>query len=412
MLENFIYSKKKTLFEEALNKGEVLDEAIVFIEDTKEIWNHGTYFDGNTFSLFNQGDGFKFLSDDGEYKELQVTNAYKSTEYPKIKDYEYVTDLEGNTNVVNSELFTSIVPQQTLDDSFNIVETNAATLIQKVLDNEEVIYKSIENINKATGLNSNLSYVKNTNSTYISSANSLAEADIILDSVIKGLDDIIISDGNGNKYLSDDGTYKNINVLNYTGEWSISSNSTSNTIIINTEGFGLVDRFQNTIITRIVKNHTYSDIVWNRVCTDYDNNMKSWYTAHIPTELVSEYITTTEELITVIADFNNSSVYEIIACVLPNITSNGDGTKFLSDNGTYKEVSTNINLSDYALKSEVVTESQLESKGFLTQSDKTELSNYDSVLLEKLNTLESKLTEALGRISTLETELANTLNIG
>ena len=129
MLENFIYSKKKTLFEEALNKGEVLDEAIVFIEDTKEIWNHGTYFDGNTFSLFNQGDGFKFLSDDGEYKELQVTNAYKSTEYPKIKDYEYVTDLEGNTNVVNSELFTSIVPQQTLDDSFNIVETNAATLI-------------------------------------------------------------------------------------------------------------------------------------------------------------------------------------------------------------------------------------------------------------------------------------------
>lgn len=49
MLNNFIYAKKKSLFEEALNNGEVLDEAIVFIEDTKEIWNHGTYFDGSTF---------------------------------------------------------------------------------------------------------------------------------------------------------------------------------------------------------------------------------------------------------------------------------------------------------------------------------------------------------------------------
>lgn len=35
MLENFIYAKKKALFETALNNGEVLDEAIAFIEDTK-----------------------------------------------------------------------------------------------------------------------------------------------------------------------------------------------------------------------------------------------------------------------------------------------------------------------------------------------------------------------------------------
>ena len=51
MLENFIYAKQKSLFEEALNNGEVLDEAIVFIEDTKEIWNHGTYFDGSKVDL-------------------------------------------------------------------------------------------------------------------------------------------------------------------------------------------------------------------------------------------------------------------------------------------------------------------------------------------------------------------------
>lgn len=44
MLENFIYAKEKSSFEEELNNGEVLYEAIVFIEDTKEIWTHGSYF--------------------------------------------------------------------------------------------------------------------------------------------------------------------------------------------------------------------------------------------------------------------------------------------------------------------------------------------------------------------------------
>ena len=46
MLNNFIYSKTKDLFLEQLEAGHVLDEAVAFIEDTKEIWNHGTYFDG------------------------------------------------------------------------------------------------------------------------------------------------------------------------------------------------------------------------------------------------------------------------------------------------------------------------------------------------------------------------------
>lgn len=44
MLNNFIYAQTKDLFLEALGAGNVLDEAIVFIEDTKEIWNHGHYF--------------------------------------------------------------------------------------------------------------------------------------------------------------------------------------------------------------------------------------------------------------------------------------------------------------------------------------------------------------------------------
>ena len=53
MLNNFIFARKKSLFTSELEKGNILDEAIVFIEDTKEIWNHGTYFDCSTVDLSN-----------------------------------------------------------------------------------------------------------------------------------------------------------------------------------------------------------------------------------------------------------------------------------------------------------------------------------------------------------------------
>lgn len=46
MLNNFIYAQSKAMFEERLHK--VPNDAIVFIEDTKEIWTHGHYFDGST----------------------------------------------------------------------------------------------------------------------------------------------------------------------------------------------------------------------------------------------------------------------------------------------------------------------------------------------------------------------------
>ena len=47
MLNNFIYAKTKDLFLQELNAGNILDEAIVFIENTKEIWNRGHYFGTN-----------------------------------------------------------------------------------------------------------------------------------------------------------------------------------------------------------------------------------------------------------------------------------------------------------------------------------------------------------------------------
>ena len=85
MLENFIYAKEKSLFEEALNNGEVLDEAIVFIEDTKQIWNHGTYFSGESVDLSNIESSIQNI----------INNAHNITE---------LTYSELKTLVDNSEL--------------------------------------------------------------------------------------------------------------------------------------------------------------------------------------------------------------------------------------------------------------------------------------------------------------------
>ena len=51
MLPNFIYAKYKDLVEDQLNSGNIPEDAIVFIEDSKEIWNHGTFYGAGDFEL-------------------------------------------------------------------------------------------------------------------------------------------------------------------------------------------------------------------------------------------------------------------------------------------------------------------------------------------------------------------------
>lgn len=51
MLENNIYSESKALFLKVLEAGNVPEDAVVYIEDTKEIYTHGTYFGGDIGSI-------------------------------------------------------------------------------------------------------------------------------------------------------------------------------------------------------------------------------------------------------------------------------------------------------------------------------------------------------------------------
>lgn len=117
MLENFLYVKQKDLFIDALEAGEVLDEAVVFIEDTKEIWNHGTYFDGSKVDLSKleeaiskiktDGDGLMYLNDKGEY------------EIPQI-----IVDSEEELNSITPEIGTRAVVRNIVEgyDNLNLAE--------------------------------------------------------------------------------------------------------------------------------------------------------------------------------------------------------------------------------------------------------------------------------------------------
>lgn len=75
MLNNFIYAQTKDLFLEALGAGNILDEAIVFIEDTREIWNHGTYFAAEADVPENVS---AFINDAGYISEPQVVGLIES----------------------------------------------------------------------------------------------------------------------------------------------------------------------------------------------------------------------------------------------------------------------------------------------------------------------------------------------
>ena len=90
MLENFIYIKQKDLFLDELESGNVLPEAIVFIEDTKEIWNHGTYFDCSSVDLSNYNTKEEIAEELAKYAK---TNTIPTK----------VSQLENDNNFISSD---------------------------------------------------------------------------------------------------------------------------------------------------------------------------------------------------------------------------------------------------------------------------------------------------------------------
>lgn len=90
MLNNFIYADTKALFLNELNAGNVLDEAIVFIEDTKEIWNHGHYFAGDCGfdqNLFSEVQTAVAALQADKVNRNELSDYAKKTDLPNLSGY-------------------------------------------------------------------------------------------------------------------------------------------------------------------------------------------------------------------------------------------------------------------------------------------------------------------------------------
>ena len=159
MLNNFIYAQTKNLFLEALNAGNILDEAIVFIEDTREIWNHGHYFgpDSERFQeleddlsdfieQWNNSPASTISSSDitnwnnktsntGTVTGVKIDNGY--TQYP--------IDGVVNLGYVNKQLSTSTSSYMTLRSNMYHRNTNTSLSILVIALSDSISNSSIMN---------------------------------------------------------------------------------------------------------------------------------------------------------------------------------------------------------------------------------------------------------------------------
>ena len=96
MLKNPIYVKTKDLFLDALGTGNIPYDSIVFIEDTKEIWNHGQYFskDVSDMDLRQMSVTYSELVELRNNSQLLPGRSYRITDY-------VTTTVQENTKSAN-----------------------------------------------------------------------------------------------------------------------------------------------------------------------------------------------------------------------------------------------------------------------------------------------------------------------
>lgn len=387
---NFIFSETESLFQQKLDSNEIKNTAIAFMADTGRIWTHGVWFctaltaediqnlidqsttlqeflqslspaevsvsdtqptgeekiwiNGNTIS-FNNGGSWStpinldnFLSKNNEL-EYTPTGDYNPATKKYVDDQIIAKD---NVLIVDSTDFAgSPLDGDLVNSLINAAQEGKAV----VLKLEGLLFPATINYDEG-------------NNQLILHYNNITKSDIgktiifTNDFTINTLDNtfdsgsstfILESNGDGLKYLSDDGSYKTFPDMATVVELNASvlaltSDSSSEEIIA---AFDSTAEFSN-LITQIRD----SDNIVNEVLLDTDG-----YIGHINASLA---VSKTAEIIHIrFIDNNNNLVFLSItnnngtfSCertesdltIDVTLDNSGDGSKFLSDNGTYKPI--------------------------------------------------------------------------
>jgi len=308
--KKLVHFKTFAKFNEELSAGNILDTSICWIKDTKQIWTHGQFYDCSS------------LTDEDIVGTALVG---------------YAESVETNENL-------DLTAEDTIVEAFG-------KLVKAIKDNEEVDSAAFVKLRDSVGLDENLGF-------------STSAGDSNVTEAIERIDGKIISTGDGTKFLADNGQYlvaggavdvtdifnRLVNLpqpepqctdedynalkkyaLNGVVTYINDNNDTgavthinylSGTITIWTESFE-DDRELITIITiksNKVVNMEYSYIPY---LTGVGKGFLGLYTKQ------SAYSAITE------GDSISKAIGKLEANV-EKITVSGDGTKFLADDGTYK----------------------------------------------------------------------------
>ena len=387
---NFIFSETESLFQQKLDSNEIKNTAIAFMADTGRIWTHGVWFctaltaediqnlidqsttlqeflqslspaevsvsdtqptgeekiwiNGNTIS-FNNGGSWStpinldnFLSKNNELEYTPVGDYNPATK--KYVDDQIVA--KDNVLIVDSaDLVGSPLDGELVNSLITAAQNGKAVIMKSdlILNPLRVEYKEVEN-----QLILHLDYFGNTETGY-----NLNCDEVVINTVDNTFTNNIpssfnlVTNGDGLKYLSDDGSYKTFPDMATVVELNASvlaltSGSSSEEIIA---AFDSTAEFSN-LITQIRD----SDNIVNEVLLDTDG-----YIGHINASLA---VSKTAEIIHIrFIDNNDNLVFLSItnnngtfSCertesdltVDVTLDNSGDGSKFLSDNGTYKPI--------------------------------------------------------------------------
>lgn len=118
MLENLIYSQKKSLLTKELEAGNVPENAIAFIGDTDQIYTQGRYFGGAKWSIINKT--VTFIIQNVEYQ------AEKGMTWGEWCDSDYNTG--GFTPNNNAKIYCGGESFISLDTTKNFVSLDDAII--------------------------------------------------------------------------------------------------------------------------------------------------------------------------------------------------------------------------------------------------------------------------------------------
>lgn len=177
MLNNFIYAQTKDLFLDKLNAGEILDEAIVFIEDTKEIWNHGHYFGGIDPILLD--------SIQDSISKIQNTTDNLSSILDSVVSTKLDTEIAATVYTTKDELKTTKTQLSSEIDDLEVrVDTNEASIrslaeIKLDIDQAASVYATQEVVNRKQNI-----LVSGTNIKTINGESILGLGDLVIDTSV------------------------------------------------------------------------------------------------------------------------------------------------------------------------------------------------------------------------------------